>query len=154
MFNHFLNTENNSQNKIKLFGDRQQQHTIILKNDQQIEYFKLDKIIEPCKIQNLKACDYVLVDHDNEKILFCELKNAKNKGDAIAQLWHSKNIVDCLTNILDKSIEYKRGYVVFNNRALNKRATKVTLKLIQAQHFKYTYTGKNILNFEQLNYAK
>lgn len=153
MFNRFFQTKNNTTQEIKLLGQKQQQHVVHLDSGQQIEYFELDKVIKPCRIQNLKACDYVLADHDKKEILFCELKDAKDKGEAIAQFWHSKNIVDCLTNILDESIEYKRGYVIFNKKSLNKRATKRTLKLNSAQHFEYTYTGKNILNFKQLNYA-
>jgi hypothetical protein len=64
---------------------------------QEIEYFQLDKLIQSWRVQNLKACDYVLVDHDKKKVLLCDLKNSKDNAtisSAKKQLDHSKHIVN------------------------------------------------------------
>ncbi len=152
MFNRFFNTKNNSQNKIKLFGEKQQQHTVILDNAQQIESFKLEKIVQSCGIKNLKACDYVLVDHANKKILLCELKNSKDIAvirEAKKQLAHSKHVINLFLNIL-QSNGYVYALLTLTKRNMNKK----TIRTQQIHTTQYTETNKKVFGFNKLNYAK
>lgn len=154
MFSQFF-TNNHQRNLCQhiILTEKQQnqRHTIVFNVEKDIECFNIKPFTE--NINSIKTCDYVLINHTDRKILFCELKNAKDKNNAIAQLWNSKNIVDCLIKILDNDIEYKQGYVVINKKFLNKGKTRKKMKRISSRHFKYTYTGATSINFENLNYA-
>jgi len=151
MFNHFFTTQNNSNNKIKLFGDKQQQFTITLNDNQTIEYFQLDNIIESWKgVQSLKACDYVLVDQKAKKIMLCELKNSKDKDTiekAEEQLRHSKHIVNLFLNILEKD-----GYLFSLLKLTNRKMNKQNIRTKQSQVVKYQETGKKEFKFNDLSY--
>ncbi|OIR24549.1 hypothetical protein BGC33_14760 [Bathymodiolus thermophilus thioautotrophic gill symbiont] len=158
MFEKFFDTPGKYQYRYKdccrdidlIEQQQNQEHTIVFDVEKKIECFDLKPLVS--NIKNVKVCDYVLINHTDKKILFCELKNAKDKSDAIKQLRHSKNIVDCLINILDSNISYKRGYVVINKKSLNKGNTRKKWKLISGKHFKYIYTGRTSINFDKLNY--
>ena len=43
--------------EIKLLGEKQQQHLVLLDSDQTIEYFQLEEVVKPCNttIKNLKS---------------------------------------------------------------------------------------------------
>ncbi len=152
MFNHFFKTETNSGQEIKLFGEKQQQHIALLSSNQTIECFKLEEIVLPCHatINNLKACDYVLVDHQNKKILLCELKNSSN-ADAIRgakkQLRHSKHIINLFLNILGKN-GYLFSLLALTTRKMNKQ--KIRIK--QDQAHKYIEMSKKEFKFNGLHY--
>jgi hypothetical protein len=153
MFDHFFTTQNNSKQEIKLLGEKQQRHSVLLDSDQTIEYFELDKVVKPCNktIKNLKACDYILVDHNNKRILFCELKNSSNKSVIVAaeeQLNHSKHIISLFLNILNED-GYSCALLALTTRRMNKKPTRP--KEIQAT--KYVETSKKTFNFNSLNYA-
>jgi len=156
MFENFCNTPNKYQHdehcrSITLVEEQQnQKHIVVFDVEKNIEYFDIKPFIS--NIKSIKACDYVLVNHTDKKILFCELKNTKGKNDAVKQLWHSKNIINCLINISKKGIKYKQGYVIINKKSLNKGKTKKEFKLIPSQHFKYIYTGQTTINFSKLHY--
>ncbi len=152
MFNHFFETETNSGQKIKLLGEKQQQHTALLSSNQTIEYFKLDEIVLPChaKINNLKACDYVLVDHQNKKILLCELKNSYKANvikEAKGQLRHSKHIINLFLNILGEN-GYLFSLLALTTRKMNKQ--KIRIK--QDQLSRYIETNKKEFKFNGLHY--
>jgi hypothetical protein len=154
MFNHFFKTQNNSGKEIKLFGEKQQQHLVLLDSNQTIEYFELEEVVKPCNttIKNLKACDYILVDHNNKRILFCELKNSSNRNVIVAareQLNHSKHIVSLFLNILGEG-EYSCVLLTLTTRKMNKKTTQPE----QIQAIKYAETNKKTFNFNSLNYAK
>ena len=153
MFNHFFTTLNNSGEEIKLFGEKQQQHSVLLDSDQTIEYFKLEEVVKPCKttIKNLKACDYILVDHKNKRILFCELKNSSNRNVILAarkQLNHSKHIVSLFLNILEKG-EYLFALLTLTTKKMDKK----TIRTKQIKVTQYAETSKKAFNFNRLNYA-
>ncbi len=150
MFNHFFKTETNSGQKIKLFGEKQQQHIALLSSNQTIEYFELEKIVLPCHatINSLKACDYVLVDHQNKKILLCELKNSSNANvirGAKEQLRHSKHIVNLFLNILKKD-----GYLFFLLALTKRKMNKQTTRIKQVQLSRYIETNKKEFKFNDL----
>lgn len=152
MFNHFFKTETNSGQEIKLFGEKQQQHIALLSSNQTIEYFKLEEIVLPCHatINNLKACDYVLVDHQNKKILLCELKNSSNANvirGAKEQLRHSKHIVNLFLNILKKD-----GYLFFLLALTKRKMNKQTTRIKQVQLSRYIETNKKEFKFNDLHY--
>lgn len=157
MFEKFFNTPSKYQRKFrkdivlveKHQKHQKQRHTIVFDVEKDIECFDF----KPFTIQSVKVCDYVLVNHTDQKVLFCELKNAKDKKDACIQLLHSKYMIDCLTKFLDKNFEYKQGYLVLNEKLFNKKTTKDKLKLRCNKHFKYTYTGRTSINFNKLYYA-
>jgi hypothetical protein len=156
MFDYFFTTYNNSGKEIKLLGEKQQQHLVLLDSDQTIEYFQLEEIVKPCNttIKNLKACDYILVDHNNKKILFCELKNSSNRNVIVAareQLNHSKHIVSLFLNILEKS-EYLCTLLTLTARKMNKKSIRGRTKQIKVT--KYAETNKKEFRFNSLNYAK
>ncbi len=150
MFNHFFKTETNSGQEIKLFGEKQQQHIALLSSNQTIEYFELEKIVLPCHatINSLKACDYVLVDHQNKKILLCELKNSSNANvirGAKEQLRHSKHIVNLFLNILKKD-----GYLFFLLALTKRKMNKQTTRIKQVQLSRYIETNKKEFKFNDL----
>jgi hypothetical protein len=155
MFDHFFTTHDNSGKEIKLFGEKQQQHLVLLNSDQTIEYFELEEVVKPCNttIKNLKACDYILVDHNNKKILFCELKNSNNRNVIVAarkQLDHSKHIVSLFLNILEKRDEYLCALLTLTARRMNRKSIRRTK---QIQVTKYAETSKKAFKFNSLNYA-
>ncbi len=150
MFNHFFKTETNSGQEIKLFGEKQQQHIALLSSNQTIEYFELEKIVLPCHatINSLKACDYVLVDHQNKKILLCELKNSSNADvirGAKEQLRHSKHIVNLFLNILKED-----GYLFFLLTLTKRKMNKQTTRIKQVQLSRYIETNKKEFKFNDL----
>ncbi len=152
MFNHFFKTEENSGQKIELFGEKQQRHTVLLSSNQTIEYFELEKIVLPCHatINSLKACDYVLVDHQNKKILLCELKNSSNANvirGAKEQLRHSKHIVNLFLNILKKD-----GYLFFLLALTKRKMNKQTTRIKQVQLSRYIEINKKEFKFNDLHY--
>ncbi len=152
MFNHFFKTETNSGQEIKLFGEKQQQHIALLSSNQTIEYFELEKIVLPCHatINSLKACDYVLVDHQNKKILLCELKNSSNANvirGAKEQLRHSKHIVNLFLNILKKD-----GYLFFLLALTKRKMNKQTTRIKQVQLSRYIEINKKEFKFNDLHY--
>lgn len=90
MFKQFVHTSRKYQYKsckdIVLVEDCQkQQHTIVFDVEKEIECFDFKPFTK--SIQSIKVCDYVLVNHTDKKILFCELKNTKDKNDAVIQLF-------------------------------------------------------------------
>lgn len=154
MFNDFFTTKDNSGQEIKLFGEKQQQHTIFLDSSQQIEYFELEKVIEPCNaaINNLKACDYVLVDNDSKKILLCELKNSSISSVitvAKEQLRHSKHIISLFLNVRQLD-GYLHALLILSKRKINKRTTQTK----KTQTEQYTETSQKTLKFNDLQYEK
>ena len=150
MFDHFFTTKKNSGQEIKLFGEKQQQHTVILSNNQTVEYFKLEEIVLPCvgkTIENLKACDYVLADHNNKKILLCELKNSSDPNTirgAKEQLRHSEHIVNLFLKILEKD-KYSFFLLALTKRRINKKA-------IRTKQVIYTETNQRAFKFNDLHY--
>ncbi|MDC9727684.1 MAG: hypothetical protein PSN35_07635 [Candidatus Thioglobus sp.] len=151
MFDRFFQTKNSSNEEVILFGDKQQKFEIILGNEQQIEYFQLDEIIKSCKeINSLKACDYVLADHKNNRILLCELKNsneANTINKAKLQLEHSKHIVNLFLNVLGKS-GYLYTFLTVSKRSMNKKPTKRYMY----KKNKYRETSSKALRFNELQY--
>ncbi|SEI04857.1 hypothetical protein [Bathymodiolus azoricus thioautotrophic gill symbiont] len=147
-FKSFFDTKVTKETVI-IAGEEQQKHSVLLdKNEsQEIEYFKLDKVVEPCNktIRNLKACDYVLVDHDKKKVLLCELKNSKDR-DTISrskkQLDHSKHIVNLFLNIL-KADKYSYVLLTLTKKKMNKQ--RIRNKETSAQI--YSETGKKEFKF-------
>lgn len=155
MFNRFFTTQNNQGKEIKLFGKSQQQHSVFLESNQTIEYFKLDKVVKPCNktIKNLKACDYILADHNNKRILFCELKDSRKRSVIVTaqeQLNHSKHIVSLFLNIMENRDKYLCALLILTARRMNKKSIRRT-KQIQAT--KYAEINKKEFNFNSLNYA-
>ncbi len=155
MFKQFFGATNkpqrNSCSEIVLKEKQQnQKHTLVFDAKQDIEYFSIKQFAT--NIESVKTCDYVIINHTDKKILFCELKNAKDKKEATKQLWHSKNIVNCLIGILGEDIKYQQGYVVINKKSFNKGKTSKKLKTTTCKHFKYTYTGQMSISFNKLHY--
>ncbi len=150
MFKDMLNTQILDGKQLTLVAGGQT-HDIIFDSDLQIEYFQLDVIIKPCNktIQGMKACDYIIINHSDKSILFCELKNAKNKGNTSKQLRHSKHIMNCFFNLLEQEL-YTQKYLVFNKKAFNKNKTKNKITTKDCSHFKYSYTGKVEINWNSL----
>jgi hypothetical protein len=146
-FNSFFTTKVGKE-KIVLIGEEQQKHEIILTNE--VEYFALDEKIKPCltHIDGLKACDYVIADHSNKRILLCELKNRKRGGftkEAEEQLRHSKHLINCFLKIL-KQERYKYSLLILSKKRMNKRSTK-------NDNFKPRITSKNSINLLELIYS-
>lgn len=150
-FKNFFDTQITKET-VTIIGEKQQKHSVLLdKNEgQEIEYFQLDELIQPWKVQNLKACDYVLVDHDKKKVLLCELKNSKDNAtisSARKQLDHSKHIVNLFLNILKKDT-YSYVLLTLTKRSMNKG--RIRTKGTQTQ--RYSEMSKTDFKFNSLNY--
>ena len=92
-----------------------------------------------------------MVDHNNKKILFCELNNSSNRNVIVAareQLNHSKHIVSLFLNILEKS-EYLCALLTLTARRMNKKSIRTK----QIKVTKYAETNKKEFRFNSLNYA-
>lgn len=126
-----------------------QKHKIIFNQKCNIEYFKAENLTN---LKNIKGCDYIIINHTLKKILFCELKNAKNKNNSTIQLEHSQYILKCLQNVLGKTLRYRMGFVVFNKKSLKKGKSNKTIKLIGCKGFKYNYTGLSVVSFDKFNF--
>lgn len=135
--------------EVSLTEGKRQKHTILFGEETKLEYFELD---EEITIKGVKRCDYVVVNHTQKTILFCELKNAKDKNQAVMQLKHSQYLVDCFCKILEQGNDYKKRYVIFNKKVFDKRALKGKAKIRRkrCQDFYYSYTGKTTVNWGDL----
>ncbi len=150
-FKNFFDTQITKET-VTISGERQQRHSVLLdKNEgQEIEYFKLDELIQPWKVQNLKACDYVLVDHDKKKVLLCELKNSRGNAtisSARKQLDHSKHIVNLFLNILKKDT-YSYALLTLTKRSMDKGRIRTK----ETQTHEYLETSKKGFKFNSLSY--
>ena len=97
MLDNFFKTNKTNNNEIDLKENNKSYSIVFNYINHNIEYFKLDNLINNCKFKNIKSCDYVIINHTLKKILLCEIKERK-KGylqEAKEQLVHSKLIIEC-----------------------------------------------------------